>query len=100
MSCHAQKKPSCSCGLSCSCLFSPGGLSCPVCLAPESCPASVFSPGGLLIPPNFPREIFFGGRKGSGCRGCLAQPEVSMHTLTRPEIQDGGDMQLAHWSYI
>ncbi len=66
---HAQRKPqlpssprraSCSCGMSCSCLFSPGGLSCP-------CPVHVLSclsrPRGLLIPPNFPREIFFGGRR-------------------------------------
>ncbi len=30
---------------------------------------SVSSPGGLLIPPDFPREIFWGGRRGSGCRG-------------------------------
>ncbi len=26
---------------------------------------SVSSPGGLLIPPNFPREIFLGGKRGS-----------------------------------
>ncbi len=29
----------------------------------------LFSPGGLLIPPHFPREIFWGGSKSSGCRG-------------------------------
>ncbi len=59
---------------SCSC-----GMSCPVCLALDgfpvlSCPVSVSSPGGLLIPPNFPREIFWGGGKrvpavGAGLRG-------------------------------
>ncbi len=53
--------------------LSPGGLpvpvGCPVpvCLALEGCPVPVFSclssPGGLLIPPNFPREIFLGGRR-------------------------------------
>ncbi len=41
-------------------MFSSGGLSC-------SCPVHVLSclsgPGGLLIPPNFPREIFLGGRR-------------------------------------
>ncbi len=26
----------------------------------------------------------------------LTKPEVSMPTFARPEIQDGGDMQLAH----
>ncbi len=30
----------------------------------------LFSPGGLLIPPHFPREFFLGGgSKSSGCRG-------------------------------
>ncbi len=73
MSCHAQKKPqlpssprraSCSCGLSCLSVFSPEGLflSCHV----LSC---LSSPGGLLIPPNYPREKFLGGRKGSGWSG-------------------------------
>ncbi len=61
MSCHAQKKPQLPSSprrASGSC-----GLSCPV----LSC---VFSPGGLLIPPNDPREFFFGGgSKGSGGRG-------------------------------
>ncbi len=48
-----------------SCLSSPGGLSCSVCLALEGYPvlSSVSSPRGLLIPPNFPREIFLGGRR-------------------------------------
>ncbi len=48
--------------------LSPGGLPVPV-----GCPVPVlsclFSPGGLLKPPNFPREFFLGGRKGSGCGG-------------------------------
>ncbi len=72
-------------------LASPGGLPVPV-----GCPVlsvwpwrallscfvlvSVSSPGGLLIPPDFPREIFFGGRKGSGCRG---RPEGTEATATR-----------------
>ncbi len=64
---------------------SPGGLPVPV-----GCPvlsvwprraflscfvlSCLFSPGGLLIPPHFPREFFFwggggGGSKSSGCRG-------------------------------
>ncbi len=46
-----------------SCLSGPGVLSCHVLFC-------VSSPGGLLIPPDFPREIFGGGgRRGSGCRG-------------------------------
>ncbi len=59
---------------------SPGGLPVPV-----GCPvlsvwpwraflscfvlSCLFSPGGLLIPPHFPREILGGGSKSSGCRG-------------------------------
>ncbi len=39
----------------------------PACLALEGCPVQVLSclssPRGLLIPPNFPREIFVGGRR-------------------------------------
>ncbi len=51
---------------------SPGGLpvpvGCPVLFvwpwkAFLSCPISVSSPGGLLIPPNYPMEIFLGGRR-------------------------------------
>ncbi len=77
MSCHAQKKPqlpssprraSCSCGLSC---------------------LSVSSPGGLLIPPNFPREFFFWGGKrvpavGAGLRGPRPRPQgpPAMASLT------------------
>ncbi len=52
------------------------GLSCPVLSvwpwrAVLSCfvLSCLFSPGRLLIPPHFPREIFRGGSKGSGCRG-------------------------------
>ncbi len=59
-----------------SCLSGPGGLSCLVCLALEGCPvvsvwpwravlscfvlSCLFSPGGLLIPPHFHREFFWG----------------------------------------
>ncbi len=57
-----------------SCLSGPGGLSCLVlycivCLAP-----------GLLIPPHFPREIFFGGGGSrvpaveAGSRGPRSRP--------------------------
>ncbi len=45
-----------------SCLSGPGVLSCHVLFC-------VSSPGGLLIPPDFPREILGEGRRGSGCRG-------------------------------
>ncbi len=59
-------------------LFSHGGRSCLVlfvCLALEGYPvlSCVSSPGGLLIPPNFPREFLFGGKRvpavGAGPRG-------------------------------
>ncbi len=40
---------------------------------------SVSSPGGLLIPPNFPREIFWGGKRvpavGAGPRGPRPRPQ-------------------------
>ncbi len=65
----------------------PEGLSCPVCLAPEGCPVSVFSPGGLLIPPNFPREFFLGGRKGSGCRGRAEGTEATATSTTCHGLQ-------------
>ncbi len=45
-----------------SCLSGTGVLSCHVLFC-------VSSPGGLLIPPDFPREIFRGCKRGSGCRG-------------------------------
>ncbi len=59
---------------------SPGGLpvpvGCPVLFVwPWSLVLSccVFRPGGLLIPPNFPREFFLGGKRvpavGAGPRG-------------------------------
>ncbi len=69
-------------------LASPGGrpvpVGCPVlsvwpwraflsCFVLSCC---VFSPGGLLIPPNFPREIFLGGYKSSGCRGRAKRTEA------------------------
>ncbi len=44
-----------------SCLSGLGVLSCHVLFC-------VSSPGGLLIPPDFPREILGGSRRGSGCR--------------------------------
>ncbi len=93
---HAQKKPqlpssprraSGSCGMSCPV---------PVCLALVGCPVlyvwpwraflscfvlfCVSSPRGLLIPPDFPREILGEGRKGSGCRG---RAEGTEATATR-----------------
>ncbi len=68
MSCHAQKKPQLPSLAQegflflwavLSCLSGPGGpfLSCHVLFC-------VSSPGGLLIPPNFHREFFFGGVEG------------------------------------
>ncbi len=74
MSCHAQKKPQLPSlaqegflflWVVLTCLSGPGGpfLSCHVLFC-------VSSPGGLLIPPDFPREFSLGGgSKGSGCRG-------------------------------
>ncbi len=44
-----------------SCLSGPGGLSCLVLYCHIL--FCVSSPRGLLIPPNFPREIFWGGRR-------------------------------------
>ncbi len=62
---------SCSRGTVLSCVSSPGGLSCPV---------SLFSPGGLLIPPNFPREIFLGVERvpavGAGPRRPRPRPQA------------------------
>ncbi len=85
MSCHAQKKPQLPSSLrraSCSC-----GLSCPVCLAPEGFPvlsctvlscSCLFSSGGLLIPPDYPRDIFLGVVRvpavGAGPRGQRPRP--------------------------
>ncbi len=65
-----------------SCLSGPGGLSCP-------CLSCQFSPGGLLIPPHFPMEIFWGGRGvpavGAGPRGVEAKgPED--HLPWPPEL--------------
>ncbi len=80
---------------------SPGGLpvpvGCPVlsvwpwraflsCFVLSCC---VFSPGGLLIPPNFPREIFWGGYKSSGCRGRAERTEAKApedHLPWPPEL--------------
>ncbi len=81
---------------------SPGGL-----LVPVGCPVlsvwpwraflscfvlscCVFSPGGLLIPPNFPREILGGGGyKSSGCRGRAKRTEAKApedHLPWPPEL--------------
>ncbi len=65
--------------LSCPCLFSPGGLSCPCLFSPRGL-SCLFSPGGLLIPPNFPREIVgWGGKRvpavGAGPRGPRPRPQ-------------------------
>ncbi len=81
---------------------SPGGL-----LVPVGCPVlsvwpwraflscfvlscCVFSPGGLLIPPNFPREFFLGGGyKSSGCRGRAERTEAKApedHLPWPPEL--------------
>ncbi len=63
-------------------LARPGGLPVPV-----GCPVPVlfclFSPGGLLIPPKYPREIFWGGRKGSGCGGRAERTEAKAPKKTR-----------------
>ncbi len=56
-----------------------------VCLALEGYPVllCVFSPGVLLIPLNYPREIFFlGGRKGSGGRGQAEGTEAKAPKMT------------------
>ncbi len=70
------------------------------------CPLPVlsclFSPGGLLIPPNFPREIFFGGRKGSGCGGRAEgteakAPKTTCHGLLSSQLRHGlQSSQLRH----
>ncbi len=100
MSCHAQRKPqlpsqprraSGSCGLS----FWPwrAFLFCTVLSvwpwrASLSCLSCLFSPGGLLIPPHFPREIFLGGgvvrvpAVGAGPRGPRPRaPKTICHGL-------------------
>ncbi len=55
----------------------------------------LFSPGGLLIPPHFPREFFFGGgSKSSGCRGCAEgteakAPKTTYHGLQSSQLRQG-----------
>ncbi len=81
--------------------LSPGGLPVPV-----GCPVPVlsclFSPGGLLIPPNFPREFFLGGRKGSGCGGWAEgtedkAPKTTCHGLLSSQLRHGiQSSQLRH----
>ncbi len=95
-----------------SCLSGPGGLSCRRVL---SCPvlsvwpwravlscfvlSCLFSPGGLLIPPHFPREIFFGGGSrvpavGAGPRGSRPRaPKTICHGLQSHGLQSS---QLRH----
>ncbi len=94
--CHAQRKPqlpsqprraSGSCGMSCPvCLALEGFflscyvIYCPVCLAPE---------GSW-----YPREIFFGGRKGSGCGGRAEgteakAPKTTCHGLLSSQLRHG-----------
>ncbi len=92
---HARKKPqppsqprraSGSCGLSCPVLSVWPWRACRSCFVLSCC---VFSPRGLLIPPNFPREIFFGGYKSSGCRGRAERTEAKApedHLPWPPEL--------------
>ncbi len=85
---------------------SPGGL-----LVPVGCPVlsvwpwraflscfvlscCVFSPGGLLIPPNFPREILGGGIRvpavGAGPRGPRPRPPKTIcHGLQSSQLRHG-----------
>ncbi len=73
-----------------------------VCLALEGYPvlSCVFSPGGLLIPPNYPRKKKLGGRKGSGARGWAERTEAkapkttchgrqSSHGRLSPQLRHG-----------
>ncbi len=77
---------SCRCGMSC--LSGPGGLSCHRVLSWLS------GPGGLLIPPHFPREIFFGGIRvpavGAGPRGSRPRaPKTICHGLQSSQLRHG-----------
>ncbi len=66
-----------------------------ICLALEGYPVlfCVSSPGGLLIPPDVPREILGGARKGSGCRG---RAEGTDATATRTNCHGLQSSQLCH----
>ncbi len=71
-----------------SCLSGPGGLSCHRVL---SC---LSGPGGLLIPPHFPREIFWGGIRvpvvGAGPRGLRPRaPKTICHGLQCSQLRHG-----------
>ncbi len=60
-------------------------------VVPVGCPVlfCVSSPGGLLLPPDFPREIFLGGKRGSGCRGWAEGTEAKApedHPPWPPEL--------------
>ncbi len=54
----------------------------------------MFSPGGLLIPPHFPREIFWGGSMSSGYRGRAEgteakAPKTICHGLQSSQLRHG-----------
>ncbi len=78
-----------------SCLSGPGVLSCHVLFC-------VSSPGWLLIPPDFPKEILGGGRRGSGCRGRAEgteakAPKTICHGLQSSQLRHGlQSSQLRH----
>ncbi len=81
-----------------SCLFSPSGLSCPVCLAPEGCPllSCLFSPSGQSCPVSLAPEgswyplaaqwNFLGGYKGPGCSGRAEATATRDHLPWPPEL--------------
>ncbi len=84
-------------------LARPGGLPVPVgCLVLSVWPqraflschvlscSCLFSPRGLLIPPDYPREIG-GGSKGSGCRGRTEAkaPKTICHGLLSSQLRHG-----------
>ncbi len=65
----------------------------------------LFSPGGLLIPPHFPRETFFfggGGSKSSGCRGRAEgtkakAPKTICHGLLSSQLRHGPCLSVLLW---
>ncbi len=73
-----------------SCLSGPGGSSCCVLY----CPVCLFSPGGLLIPPHFPREILGGVVRvpavGARPRGPRPRPPKTIcHGLQSSQLRHG-----------
>ncbi len=63
----------------------------------------LFSPGGLLIPPHFPREIFFGGgggrvpAVGAGPRGSRPwAPKIICHGLQSSQLRHGPQSSQLH----